>query len=107
MLSYSASITKQITRKFLVLRITDKLTQEFYGSTFVEMRDPTSAIAAVKMDKQKLMGRPLKIYYCPPRPGDVWPPEFGDRFLSKPGSFRPPLPSASGRSAALVGVRGF
>lgn len=20
------------------------------------------------------MGRPLKIYYCPPRPGDVWPP---------------------------------
>lgn len=22
----------------------------------------------------QFMGRPLKIYYCPPRPGDVWPP---------------------------------
>ena len=25
-------------------------------------------------DKQKFMGRPLKIYYCPPRPADQWPP---------------------------------
>ena len=38
------------------------------------------------MDKQKLLGRPLKIYYCPPRPGDVWPPEAGDRLLAKPGT---------------------
>ena len=37
--------------------ITDKLTQEFYGSTFVEMRDPQAAVNAVMMDKQKLMGR--------------------------------------------------
>lgn len=29
------------------------------------------------MDKSKLKGRPLKIYYCPPRPGDVWPPVGG------------------------------
>lgn len=54
--------------------ITDKVTQEFYGSTFLEVRDPESAAAAVLMDKAKLLGRPLKIYYCPPRPGDVWPP---------------------------------
>ena len=37
------------------------------------------------MDQQKLLGRPLKVYYCPPRPGDVWPPDAGDRFLKKPG----------------------
>ena len=41
--------------------ITDKLTQEFYGSTFVEMRDPSAAVVAVQMDRQKLMGRPLKV----------------------------------------------
>ena len=22
-------------------------------------------------------GRPLKIYYCPPKPGDIWPPVAG------------------------------
>lgn len=31
--------------------------------------------------------RPLKIYYCPPRPGDVWPPENDGRGgSSKPAS---------------------
>ena len=54
--------------------ITDKQTQEFYGSTFLEMKDSASAAAAVLKDRSKFMGRPLKIYYCPPRPGDVWPP---------------------------------
>lgn len=55
--------------------ITDKQTREFYGSTFVEMKDTRAAATAVQKDKQKFMGRPLKIYYCPPRPGDVWPPD--------------------------------
>jgi nucleolin len=54
--------------------MTDKVTREFYGSTFVEMKDPKAAAAAVMLDKTKLLGRPLKIYFCPPRPGDVWPP---------------------------------
>lgn len=22
----------------------------------------------------KFLGRPLKIYFCPPKPGDIWPP---------------------------------
>ena len=57
--------------------ITDKQTREFYGSTFIEMADPGAAARAVLMDKSKLKGRPLKIYYCPPRPGDTWPPAPG------------------------------
>jgi nucleolin len=60
--------------------ITDKQTGEFYGSTFVEMKDPKAAIDAIAKDKQKFMGRPLKIYYCPPRPGDVWPPKRGVQY---------------------------
>ena len=58
--------------------ITDKQSGEFYGSTFIEMKDPNFAIGAVLKDKQKFLGRPLKIYYCPPRPGDVWPPKNRD-----------------------------
>eukprot|EP01035_Chromulina_nebulosa_P020809 gene20809-26976_t len=54
--------------------IVDKETKEFYGSTFVEMKDKYAAITAVLQDKTKILGRPLKIYYCPPKPGDVWPP---------------------------------
>lgn len=52
----------------------DKTTKAFYGSTFLEMKDPKAAALAVAMDRTKFQGRPLKIYYCPPRPGDVWPP---------------------------------
>ena len=54
--------------------ITDKETGEFYGSSFLEMKDPSAAAAAVLKDGSKFLGRPLKIYYCPPRPGDRWPP---------------------------------
>lgn len=57
--------------------VTDKQTREFYGSTFIEMADAGAAARAVLMDKSKLKGRPLKIYYCPPRPGDKWPPAPG------------------------------
>jgi RNA recognition motif-containing protein len=37
--------------------ITDKSTGQFYGSTFVEMKDKKSAIEAVMKDRQKFMGR--------------------------------------------------
>lgn len=60
--------------------ITDKQTREFYGSTFLELKDAKCAAVAVQKDKSKFMGRPLKIYYCPPRPGDIWPPRFDEGF---------------------------
>jgi hypothetical protein len=37
--------------------MTDKTTREFYGSTFLEMKDPAAAAAAVLLDKTKLLGR--------------------------------------------------
>jgi len=40
--------------------------------------------------------RPLKIYYCPPRPGDTWPPVEGHQ--RKPGS-------AGGKGGATSGNR--
>lgn len=66
--------------------ITDKETGEFYGSSFIEMKDPASAALAVSQDKSKFMGRPLKIYYCPPRPGDQWPPKEQPRGASGNGN---------------------
>jgi RNA recognition motif-containing protein len=80
---FCGNLARKITEEDLMQRmegityikwITDKTTGEFYGSSFLEMKDPQSAAAAVMQDKSKFMGRPLKIYYCPPRPGDVWPP---------------------------------
>ena len=35
----------------------DKGTKSFYGTTFLEMKDPSAAAAAVLMDKSKLLGR--------------------------------------------------
>jgi hypothetical protein len=37
--------------------ITDKQTGEFYGSSFLEMKDPASAALAVLQDKTKFLGR--------------------------------------------------
>jgi hypothetical protein len=37
--------------------ITDKETGEFYGSSFLEMKDPSSAAAAVMQDQSKFLGR--------------------------------------------------
>jgi hypothetical protein len=37
--------------------MTDKVSREFYGSTFIEMKDPRAAAAAVMLDKTKLLGR--------------------------------------------------
>ena len=38
------------------------------------MKDPRAAALAVAKDRTKFLGRPLKIYYCPPREGVQWPP---------------------------------
>ena len=64
------------------------------GSTFLELKDTKSAITAVMKDKQKFMGRPLKIYYCPPRPTDQWPPRTGN---DSSGTY----PSATGGKSAV------
>lgn len=37
--------------------ITDKETGEFYGSSFLEMKDPQAAATAVMQDRTKFMGR--------------------------------------------------
>ena len=54
--------------------ITDKETQKFYGSAFVEMKDQAAAKAAFAMKGSKILGRELKINYSPARVGDIWPP---------------------------------
>lgn len=54
--------------------ITDKDTKRFYGSAFVEVGDVDSAANAVGRSGSDVGGRPVKITYAPPRPGDVWPP---------------------------------
>jgi hypothetical protein len=46
--------------------MTDKVTREFYGSTFIEMKDPKAAAAAVMLDKTKLLGRYDKCEACLP-----------------------------------------
>jgi nucleolin len=52
--------------------------------------------AAVAKDRSKFMGRPLKIYYCPPRPGDIWPPPAE----SNKGKVKPSATSAPGAGGA-------
>jgi hypothetical protein len=44
--------------------ITDKTTGEFYGSTFLEMKDADSAAMAVMQDKSKFMGRWVIFIEC-------------------------------------------
>jgi nucleolin len=56
-----------------IKRITDKESGKFYGSVFVEASDAATAGAAVKRSGQDVGGRPVKIAFAPPRPGDVWP----------------------------------
>lgn len=87
--------------------ITDKSTGEFYGSSFIEMKDPAAAALAVSKDKDKFMGRPLKIYYCPPRPGDNWPPVEGSNKKANTGSTvggsRPKTPKPEGGRKLFAG----
>lgn len=59
----------------VVKYVTDKETKQFYGSIFVDVGDPEIAARVVAMNGVKCGGRPLKINYAPPRPGDVWPPK--------------------------------
>ena len=61
-----------------IKRITDKESGKFYGSVFVEASDAAAAGAAVKRSGQDVGGRPVKIAFAPPRPGDVWPPRGND-----------------------------
>ena len=61
-----------------IKRITDKESGKFYGSVFVEASDAAAAGAAVKRSGQDVGGRPVKLAFAPPRPGDVWPPRGGD-----------------------------
>ena len=61
-----------------IKRITDKESGKFYGSVFVEASDAAAAGAAVKRSGQDVGGRPVKIAFVPPRPGDVWPLRGGD-----------------------------
>ena len=61
-----------------IKRITDKESGKFYGSVFVEASDAAAAGAAVKRSGQDVGGRPVKIAFAPPRPGDVWPPRGSD-----------------------------
>ncbi|KAJ1431231.1 hypothetical protein B484DRAFT_448494 [Ochromonadaceae sp. CCMP2298] len=77
-------LKEQLPGTTFIKWITDKQTGEFYGSSFLEMKDPEAAAMAVMQDKSKFLGRPLKLYYCPPRPGDKWPPHGGSG-RGKPG----------------------
>lgn len=63
---FCGNLNKKVTEEELRTRlpgivyikwITDKQTGEFYGSSFLEMKDPASAALAVLQDKTKFMGR--------------------------------------------------
>ena len=63
---FCGNLSKKITEEELKSRlpgityvkwITDKQTGEFYGSSFIEMRDPESAALAVLQDNSKFLGR--------------------------------------------------
>lgn len=84
--------------------ITDKETGEFYGSSFLEMQDPASAAAAVMKDGSKFMGRPLKIYYCPPKPGAKWPPHAPS---TKPETSAPSTAKSNNSGGGKGGGREF
>jgi hypothetical protein len=58
----SKTITEDQLKSFIdgityINWITDQETKQFYGSTFIEVRDPKAAVEAVLKDKQKFMGR--------------------------------------------------
>ena len=75
----SFKITEEKLRQSLpglkfVKWITDKETQQFYGSAFAEFATLDDASAAVATDGSNILGRPLKANFAPARPGDIWPP---------------------------------
>jgi len=56
--------------------ITDKDSQQFYGSVFVEMASVDDAGRAVGATGRELLGRNVRVNFAPPREGrDEWPPE--------------------------------
>lgn len=63
---FCGNLNKKVTEEELKQRlqgivyikwITDKQTGEFYGSSFLEMKDAPSAALAVQQDKSKFLGR--------------------------------------------------
>jgi nucleolin len=63
---FCGNLNKKVTEEELRTRlpgitfikwITDKQTGEFYGSSFLEMKDSASAALAVLQDKTKFLGR--------------------------------------------------
>jgi len=69
--------------------ITDKETKKFYGSAFIGMDSADSAGRVMGLDGSEIMGRPIKVNYAPPRPGDIWPPKPKKQFTQKPVSEKP------------------
>ena len=82
--------------------ITDKESGKFYGSAFVDVGgDAAAAAAAVAMNGSLIGGRPIKVAYAPPRPGDVWPPVAGDSKSRKGTTPRERTPRPEGGSFKL------
>ena len=79
--------------------ITDRESGQFYGTCFVEVATPADAAACVALAGTKVMGRPVKVEYSPPRAGDVWPPRF-----APPPSSPPLLSAALAASSPLSGL---
>ena len=82
--------------------ITDKESGKFYGSAFVDVGgDAAAAAAAVARNGDSVGGRPMKVAYAPPRPGDVWPPVAGDSNARKGTTPRERTPRPEGGSHKL------
>ena len=47
--------------------------------------------------------RPLKLYYCPPKPGDIWPPVGGNSGIKPTGVSSSSTGNGSGGSANAPG----
>eukprot|EP00050_Salpingoeca_kvevrii_P001937 m.183504 g.183504 ORF g.183504 m.183504 type:complete len:684 (-) comp10496_c0_seq6:830-2881(-) len=73
------SIEEEALKKVLppmthIFWATDKESGKFYGTAFVEMATPEDAGKAVAKNGMTILGRAVKIEYCPPREGTTWPP---------------------------------
>jgi hypothetical protein len=55
----------------------DRVTGDFRGCGFVEMKTPDDAGVAVGVAGTKVLGRPMKVRFSAPRRGDTWPPIAG------------------------------
>ena len=84
------------------------------GSAFVEMASAEAANAALLLNGNKCMGRPIKLSLAPPRPTDKWPPAEAE--ITAGGNTKkeeeeedpnaPPVPTRSAKPSPYV-VGGF